>query len=218
MTCERMHDAISAIADGEDPGMDLRLVDAHLRTCPSCRAFRAVAAGTGRSAMIEEAPPMPDLSRRVVKVTSMMDRASTWSAVRAALAVVAVEIVVTAIPSLTASSETGVVAHDSRHLGAFAIAYAVALFAVVVRPARSRTVLPVTGVLAGMLLITAVIDLINGNVPLLGEAGHLPELISVGLVWAMAVPGRRRPTPGRTAAPDATSLRLVEDDATREAG
>ena len=62
----------------------------------------------------------------------------------------------------------------------------------VVRPARARTMLPVAAVLAGALLITAVIDLLNGNVPLLGEATHLPELISVFLIWLLAVPSRRR--------------------------
>jgi hypothetical protein len=55
--------------------------------------------------------------------------------------------------------------------------------------------LPVAAVLAGALLITAVIDLLNGNVPLTGEATHLPELISVFLIWMLAVPSGRRAKP-----------------------
>jgi hypothetical protein len=58
--------------------------------------------------------------------------------------------------------------------------------------------LPVAAVLAGALLVTAVADLANGRVPLVDEAQHLPEVISVVLVWLLAVPpsrgGRRRRT------------------------
>ena len=34
--------------------------------------------------------------------------------------------------------------------------------------------------------ITAVIDVIERHVPLIDEGAHLPQLISVGLVWAIA--------------------------------
>ena len=43
-------------------------------------------------------------------------------------------------------------------------------------------------VLAGALVITAIIDLVDGQVPLLGETQHLPEVLSVLLVWLLAVP------------------------------
>ena len=81
--------------------------------------------------------------------------------------------------------------HASRHLGAFAVAYGVGLLVVVARPARARTMLPVAAVLAGALLITAVIDLAQRHIPLVGEAAHLPELVSVILLWLIAVPPRR---------------------------
>jgi peptidoglycan/LPS O-acetylase OafA/YrhL len=129
---------------------------------------------------------MDDLAAPVARSAARADRASASLLVRAVLAVVAVEIVVFALPDLMAGDESGEVAHGSRHLGAFAIAYAVALLVVVVRPARARTILPVAAVLAGALVITAVVDLANGNVPLAGEALHLPEILSVGLVWLIA--------------------------------
>ncbi|MBU6315405.1 MAG: hypothetical protein KGR47_02750, partial [Acidobacteria bacterium] len=59
-------------------------------------------------------------------------------------------------------------------------------------PARARTMLPVAAVLAGALLISAVIDLADGSIPLVGEATHLPELISVLLIWLLAVPSPKR--------------------------
>jgi cytosine/uracil/thiamine/allantoin permease len=155
---------------------------------------------------------MPDLGRRVSKLAAVADRAASWGFARAVLAVVAVQILILAVPSLVAPDESGLVAHDSRHLGTFVIAYAVALVVVVVRPARARSVLPVASVLACALVITAVVDLVNGNVPLLGEALHVPELLSVLMVWVLASPGRRlRPIGSRAPAVELT----VVDDARR---
>lgn len=59
-------------------------------------------------------------------------------------------------------------------------------------PPTPRAMLPVAAVLAGALAITAIIDMANGTVPLLGETIHLPELLSVLLIWLLAVPGPRR--------------------------
>lgn len=201
MTCEQCHDALSAMVDGEDPGVDPGAVDDHLDNCAACRGFRVAVERTGLGGTASAAPEMPDLSRAVTKRVAIADRAGSLSIARVVLAVVAVEILVLSVPNLTASDEVGSTAHDSRHLGAFSIAYAVALLAVVVRPARARTILPVAAVLAGALVITAIVDLVNGNVPLLGEALHIPEVLSVGLVWLLANPQRRwqrsSPTPPR---------------------
>ena len=47
MTCERWRDAISAGADGEQLGVDGRLLDAHLGRCPACRSFAATMSKAG---------------------------------------------------------------------------------------------------------------------------------------------------------------------------
>jgi predicted anti-sigma-YlaC factor YlaD len=216
MSCEAIRDALSAIVDGEDPGIDQRIIDTHLERCANCRDFRSVAEHARRLSAVTVAPDMPDLSGRVTRLVALADRASTWSAVRVVLAVVAIQIIVFSVPSLVARDETGAIAHDSRHLGAFTVAYAVALLVVVARPARARTVLPVAMVLAGALLITAVIDLANGNVPLLSETLHLPELLSVGLVWALATPTRRGPRRQTRVTPP--RLTVVQPDRRRQAG
>lgn len=154
---------------------------------------------------------MPDLSRRVSKLAAVADRASAWGVVRLLLVVVALEVMVLSVPALVASGE-GSEVHDARHLSAFTIAYGVALLVVAVRPARARTVLPVAAVLAGALLITAVVDLLEGNVPLLGEAVHIPEVISVVLVWLLATPSPRGRHLRRThhEGVTTTGLRLVD--------
>lgn len=50
--------------------------------------------------------------------------------------------------------------------------------------------LPVAAVLAGALFVTAVVDLATGTVPFINETLHIPELLSVLLVWLLAVPRR----------------------------
>lgn len=212
MGCDRWREAISARADGEPPELDARLVDAHLARCQGCRAFDAqVRALT--PPRIEVAPIIPDLSARVVREVAAADRARAWGLARILLAVVAIEVIVLSIPELVASRGDDLVAHDARHLGAFSVAYAVGLLVVVWRPARARAVLPVAGVLAGALTITAVVDIAQGRVPLVGEAVHLPEIISVLLVWLLAVPAPRRLDRFRKRRPPpAPGLRVVDDD------
>ena len=109
---------------------------------------------------------------------------------RGLLAVVAVEIIVVSVPALFGDKEA-TSTHAARHLGAFAVAYGVGLLVVVVRPARARTMLPVAAVLAGALVITSLVDLAQRRIPLVDEAAHLPEVVSVVLVWLIAVPPRR---------------------------
>ena len=216
MNCDAWRTAISARADGEDPGVEERLLDAHLAGCATCRSFAAAIDGSRRRLSVQTAPEMPDVSRRVSKLAAMADRASRWSIVRALLVVVAIEVIVLSVPSLFDSDN-----HDARHLGAFSIAYGVSLLVVVVRPARARTVLPVAMVLAGALLITALIDLGRGVVPLTEEATHLPELISVLLVWMLTMPTpRRRATdePGAGSGVGAPSLRVVRGDESGDSG
>ena len=131
--CERWREAISAELDGEDPGVDRRLLDAHLTRCPACRSFAsAVAATPGRAS--DPPPDAADLSRRVRKLSALADRAGRWSVVRVLLTVVGVQIVAMSLPGLILGDEQDTAAHAARHLGAFAAAYGVGLLVVAVRP------------------------------------------------------------------------------------
>ncbi len=192
MSCERWIEAISAIADGEDPGIDRRLVDAHVARCASCREFRAELdrlRGLGR---VRPSLAVPDLSRRIVALNAAADRASRWWGLRALLGAVAISIATLSAPALVLGEEHDLGAHEARHLGAFAVAYAAGLLVVATRPARARTMLPVAVILAAAILITSVVDIAQGRVPFLDETIHLPELASVVLVWLLAVPAARR--------------------------
>lgn len=212
VTCERWREAISATVDGEDPGVDPALVEAHVACCEACRAFQGDAAAMRRRGLVREAPRLADVAGEVVRRARIADWASRWGIVRGVLAVVALEIIVLSVPALVLGDERGTSAHAARHLGAFAVAYGAALLVVAVRPARARTVLPVAATLAVALAVTAVVDVVEGQIPLTGEALHLPEVISVLLVWLLGAPGPGRSPSGQAQGPPAgPPMRLVRD-------
>jgi predicted anti-sigma-YlaC factor YlaD len=198
-------EALSARSDGEDPGVDVRLLDAHLARCPDCRRFRDATAASRARFRMAEAPWMADLSGHVAKLNAVADRAGRWIVVRALLALMAILIIFRAAPALIWADPSS---HGARHLGAFSTAYAVNLLVVVVRPARARTVLPVAQVLGAALLLSAVVDVVSSRTGAFSEFGHVPDLVSVVLVWLVARPiGPTRPA--RWAAP---RLRVAGDD------
>jgi predicted anti-sigma-YlaC factor YlaD len=213
MDCERWQEALSALADGEDPGIDQRLIDAHLAQCPSCRSFRDGVERLHRASRLQAADTIPDLSGRIVKLNAVADRASRWGLARVLLAVVAIQIMAFSIPDLLKRDAAGSSAHSARHLGAFTVAYGVGLLVVVIRPARARTILPVAAVLAGGMVLTAAVDLLSGRIPLVGEVTHVPEILSVVLVWLLAVPSPRRSERQSTRPQLRAPLHVVEDDA-----
>ena len=196
--CAQMQEAISAIADGEEPEIAADAVEAHVASCAECRAHREFVHSTRRGGL-HEAAPQADLSGLVVNTARSLDGMWRWSLARVVLAVCAVWVIVSSLIDLFGHADGDV--HDARHLGAFTLAYGVALAVVVVRPARARTVLPVAIVVSGALLVTAAIDVIEGHVPLVHETLHLPELVSVVAVWMLARTGLRgdgaRPAPVR---------------------
>ena len=215
MDCSRWRDALSALADGESADIDERLVAAHVARCPSCQSYQESIESAPRLARIALQPDMPDLSGPISRLNAAADRAAHWSILRIVLAVVAVQVVAFALPALILGEEQGVATHSARHLGAFGVAYGVALMVVVVRPARARSILPVALVLAGAQVLGAIVDLATGRIPLVGETRHLPQIISVFLIWFLAVPTSRG---GRTKAKPTGLPRLEIVDRERRAG
>jgi hypothetical protein len=163
---------------------------------------------------------MPDLSRRITKMNAAADRAASWGVARLLLVVVAVEVIALSLHQLIVGADTEEATHAARHLGSFSLAYGVMLVLVVLRPARARTALPVAMVVAGALVITAIVDLATGSIPLIEETLHIPEVVSVVLIWLLAVPvGQRRwPWQRRTSnvtEAEAPRLRVVDAENTR---
>ncbi|MGD9702709.1 MAG: zf-HC2 domain-containing protein [Acidimicrobiia bacterium] len=211
VSCSAWRDAISAIADGEEPELDARLVSAHVARCPSCAAFQEDVHRLSRHAGTEQAAQMPDLAPTVVKAAQVADRLSVWWVLRLGLIIVAVQISVFAAPALLFGETTDTGEHAARHLGSFALAYAIGLVVVAMRPAKARGMLPMATALAACLAITAVIDVARGRSPIIGEVAHLPELMGLVFVWLLAAaPRRAAPTPSSAAPP---RLRVVDRNA-----
>jgi predicted anti-sigma-YlaC factor YlaD len=212
MDCPTWREALSAMIDGEPPGVDTSLVEAHLRRCPGCRDFQATSLSLRRPAAAS-ATESADIASAVVKAHIHAERYASWSFTRVLLMVFAVQIMVFAFPALVLGDEANTAAHEARHLGAFTAAYGIALLVVALRPSRARAVLPVSGFVAGALVITSIVDLSRGHIPLLGEWVHLPEIFSVLLVWLLAVPApRRRSRASALSTSSAASLRVVKPD------
>lgn len=220
MVCDRYRDAISAIVDGEDPGLDRRIVEAHLSHCADCATFRSSSEAVRRRLRVAAVEPDAveshgrdshgrdshvDVSRRIARLAAAADRSGSRRGVRLLLVVVAAEIMIISVVDLARAGGGPGEVHGVRHLAAFTIAYAVLLVVVAVRPARARTALPVAAVLAGALAISAVVDLVSGRIPLVDEAMHLPEIVSVLLIWMLAT--TQHDERSRRAAP--TELRVV---------
>lgn len=211
MTCDPWLEAISARADGESPTIDERLLDSHIATCASCRAFADDIHDLRRAAVVDIAVPVLDMTGRVVKAARLADRTSVWWVLRLGLGVVSVQVIVLCAPALFLGHSAGSDAHSARHLGSFAVSYAIGLLVVALRPAKARGMLPLAAALAGCLAITAITDISDGRVPAVTEFHHIPEIIGLVLVWLLARPARLADTPVRRALP---RLRAVDNSAT----
>lgn len=187
--CDEWLDDVSGWLDGEATVRRVDEVERHVGSCSGCSGFVEATRRSRRGSL--RAVPQPSASvtapttRLPSVVTRIEDEFRSPVVLRSLLAVVAAQVM---FFSLMAIFDSGTAAsiHDARHLGSFGVAYAVGLATVVHRPARARAMLPVAFVLVGSLAITAIVDVVEHRVPLVSEGAHLPELISVGLVWGLA--------------------------------
>lgn len=206
--CELWREAISARADGERETIDPRLLESHLAGCAECRSFAENVHRIRRAASIDVSEPMVDLSGHVVKAARAADRNSVWWVLRLGLGVVACQIIVLSAPALLLGHSSGSDKHTARHLGSFAVAYAIGLLVVALRPAKARGMLPLAAALAGCLAVTGIIDIAEGHVPALAEVHHIPEVAGLVLVWVLAMPKRLPSPPTRQGLP---RLHSVDD-------
>jgi predicted anti-sigma-YlaC factor YlaD len=191
MRCDRSHELISAILDGEGAGSDDDL-SAHLDGCTACQAWAEQARALHRSLRLQTAPRVPDLTAAILngpraeghRRPSPTRRLPSLAVLRAALGAIATTQLVLAAPELLArAAEHG---HATRHLGAWDVAFAVGLLVVAAQPWRARGLLPMAGAVAGVMVLTGVIDAMSGGTPGMAEATHLLEVCGLALLWAIA--------------------------------
>jgi predicted anti-sigma-YlaC factor YlaD len=234
MSCEAFHELISADLDGEADEHEQAVLAAHLETCARCRAFVADATALHRATRIAPASTVPDLTdvileraaadpsigRRRIRRRNGPAHGAPRSRVAVlafqyGLLVVALMMMVLALPELFASSGEGV--HVSRHLGGWDVAFAVGLLIAALQPWRARGLLPMAAALAGVMVVTAAIDVVRGSTAGLAEGTHLLEVFGLVFLWLLSGslsagerPRRGQPVPsdGATSAP-VTGLRAL---------
>ena len=200
MNCEACREAISALLDNEDLGIDLTLVEAHLAACAACRADMTQASRLQRWLRRRPAEPVPDLIPAIlarIGPTQPGPRQGAQRELRIVLAVLAGLVAVLPLPAPLLGEEAGAPLHLARELGAFQIALAVGLLLVAWQPRRRVQLLPVLAVLSVCPAVIAALDVAGGRTSPSAEGHHLVQLAGLGLVWLLAhPPGRARPVAG----------------------
>lgn len=61
-----MREALSALIDGEEPGMDRSVLDSHVARCADCRRFAAKSEALDRRLRVRRAEPVPDATEAIL--------------------------------------------------------------------------------------------------------------------------------------------------------
>jgi predicted anti-sigma-YlaC factor YlaD len=200
MQCSVVREAVSARLDGESPGLGVGDVDRHLAGCPACAAWSADAEVLTRRARLAAAPPVPDLTTRVLMalpgqlpgVRAAARARLLDSALRLALVAVAVAQAGLAWPAIVSGTAAmSAPVHMAHETGAWNAALAVAFVAVAAAPRWAPGSLPFLGAFTTFLVWTTVSDLVAGHVHADRALAHLLLLAGVSLVSVVAWRGRR---------------------------
>jgi predicted anti-sigma-YlaC factor YlaD len=192
MDCERIREAISARIDGEDTGIPIDALDAHLADCAACRAWQHRAHEVTRRVRIGGPVLARDLTSGVLAAVAAAPAGRALRrAQRAGLAAVAMAQLAVTVPLLLFGHDHDAGTHAAHELGAFNLALAIAFALGAARPRLSAGLCWPSCAAAAGLLGTALADLIGGQTPGLDELPHLVVVAGAALLaWqARAVGG-----------------------------
>ncbi len=188
--CDAAREAISALLDGEVPGVSAAEVDRHVEACPPCNSWREAAHEVTRHARVElmrPGPRRPDEVLAAVRSAGRLPRRpSTATLARLGLlAIAAVQLAIT-VPILVLGQDHAAPGHIAREMGSFDAALAVGFVIAAWRPGRALGMRTLIGAAAFLLTLTAMIDLARGATDVLDEAPHLLALAGWLLVRHLA--------------------------------
>lgn len=195
MRCADCRDAASARLDGEDApdGTTFAEVDLHLASCAECTAWLDGATALHRAVRVRPAEAVADRTDAILAaVPASIRPRPVREGVRYALFAIGLTQLVIALPALVLAEDASAPVHVAREMGAFELALAVGLLSCVWRPRLAAGLMPFAGALAGAMLLTAGIDIVQGEAVALTEAHHVLDLIGVALLALLE--RRARPT------------------------
>jgi predicted anti-sigma-YlaC factor YlaD len=185
MRCEPVRLAISAQLDGEPTPLPSEVVEHHLGECTDCREWADDAAVMHRNVRLRAAIDEPDRTDAILAALPRDARARFESipVLRVFTVVIAAVQIGVAAPMLFATDMMG--GHLERHIAISAIAMAVGLIVVAVRPERARTMLPILTVLVVGLVWSCLGDLMAGR-PVPGSLlMHGADVAGLVAVWCL---------------------------------
>jgi predicted anti-sigma-YlaC factor YlaD len=185
MRCDQSRDLLSARLDGEATGDEVAVLERHLASCAGCTTFADGLTGLDRLTRLTPAEPVPDLTSVVMAANAPAVRDPRRDASRWSLAIVATTQLLLALPSLLVGS-SGSTVHTTRELGSWSVALAIGLLVAAWQPGRAKGMLPLGMALAGVLSLSALVDVVTGATAGAGELSHLLELAGIGLLWLLA--------------------------------
>lgn len=189
--CDQVREAISARLDGEAGLLPPDAVDGHLAACAECRAWTLDVERLQRVARISVAPAMSDETERFVAAVQAdsFARAGGRSRLlppRLGLVAVAIAQLVVAVPSLFLGHDGLAPEHVAHELGAFTVALACGFAWAAYRPRLANGMVPIVGVVAGLLVVTAWLDASFNNTTITSEWPHLLEVAGFLLLLRLA--------------------------------
>lgn len=202
MDCERAREAISALVDGEDPGVLRAAVDAHVDRCPGCRAWHEDVTGLARATRVAPADPVPDLTDtilasanpRALSASSPAQSTGYWPKVRRRSAARHARLALTfvglfqlglAVPALLFGADVAASLHVAHELASWEVALGVGFLVAAARPARAYGMVPLVAVLVACLLSTTALDVVDGHAGA-AESLHVVELLGLAFLWSLA--------------------------------
>ena len=193
MDCSDAREAISALLDEEQPGVDYADLSAHVAGCSGCAAWRESAHTITRRVRLTPARSAPLADRALL--SSIREEMNSVSRVghglgvtRLLLVIVAVAQIVMTVPPLILGTDREAPLHVAHEMGSFGMALAIGFLIVAWQPARARGMHALVGAAALLLLVTASVDLlVGGRTSVSDEAPHLLVFAGWVLMYRLAV-------------------------------
>jgi predicted anti-sigma-YlaC factor YlaD len=185
--CQTAREAISALLDGEDPGVEGWALDDHVLACADCRRWQSAAHAVTRNGRLGPARPVTVGSDELIAAVLAHSRpprrptSLTWA--RVCLVAVGVSQAAITAPLLIYGRDRTAPVHIAHEVGAFAMALAVGFLVAALKPDRARGMQALVGAAAALLVVTALLDLLNGRTDLGDEAPHLLAVLG----WLLLV-------------------------------